>query len=317
MMAPSHCLSWCFLIRSVLLVWVFLHDVEASVKNSVIHKKVGDTVELSSGLSTEGVTVAQWKYGRIKLTEKSGVVSGNHQFQSRLEFNPTDFSLTVKKLTLQDSGDFSFISDVNNTQRPTVTITLKVHEPITEQPILTSRSIQTFLNGSCVVLLECKAACNVSYSITVGNQTYNEASLQYIIRAQDGGTTFSCTVANVVSQQSASTPVTCDSSENAEGYLMMILIGAGGLLVIIIISVAVGCCCCRRRHEGSDSNELTVYADISDVIDKTQSDLKPCSLYETIDNLPHIVPNGPQTVYDRIQLNRFKKMSVSPYQEVS
>ncbi|XP_041841563.1 uncharacterized protein LOC121639995 [Melanotaenia boesemani] len=235
MMAPSHCLSWCFLIRSALLVWVFLHDVEAFVKNSVIHKKVGDTVKLSSGLSTEGVTVAQWKYGRIKLAEKSGVVSGNHQFQSRLEFNPTDFSLTVKKLTLQDSGDFILISGTNNKQRPSVVITLKVHEPITEQPILTSRSIQTFLNGSCVVLLECKAASNVSYSITVGNQTYNESRLQYIIRAQDGGTTFSCTVSNVVSQKSASKTVTCDRPE--EGFTKIILIVRLfiGILIIFLL----------------------------------------------------------------------------------
>ncbi|XP_041841669.1 uncharacterized protein LOC121640051 isoform X3 [Melanotaenia boesemani] len=235
MMAPSHCLSWCFLIRSVLLVWVFLHDVEASVKNSVIHKKVGDTVKLSSGLSTEGVTFAQWKYGNKKLAEKSGLVSGNHQFQSRLEFNHTDFSLTVKKLTLQDSGDFSFISDVNNKQRPTVTITLKVHEPITEQPILTSRSIQTFLNGSCVVLLECKAASNVSYSITVGNQTYNESRLQYIIRAQDGGTTFSCTVANVVSQKSASKTVTCE--EGSTKIILIVRLFIGILIIFLLVLV--------------------------------------------------------------------------------
>lgn len=101
-------------------------DVEASSCQRVIHKKVGDTVELPSCLPTDGVTDAAWKYGRIKLADKD-MLFHEKQFKDRLELNHQNFSLTVKQLTLQDSGNFSFLSEVYGTQRETVIITLQVH----------------------------------------------------------------------------------------------------------------------------------------------------------------------------------------------
>ncbi|KAI9522177.1 hypothetical protein NQZ68_038813 [Dissostichus eleginoides] len=119
----------CFLTNiSVLLLGCFLHvsDVEASNPQREIHKKVGDTVELSSGLSTEGVTKTDWKYEGIKIADKEGVLK-NTKFDSRLEFNPDNFSLTLRGLTLKDSGEFRFVSVKETGQRPTVIITLYVH----------------------------------------------------------------------------------------------------------------------------------------------------------------------------------------------
>lgn len=105
-------------------------DVEASSCPRVIHKKVGDTVELPSCLPTDGVTdrvtEAIWKYGKIKLTDKNKIFHEN-QFKGRLELNHQNFSLTVKQLTLQDSGNFSFVSEVDDKQRETVIISLQVH----------------------------------------------------------------------------------------------------------------------------------------------------------------------------------------------
>ena len=101
--------------------------MEASAGERVIHKKVGDTVEFSSNLPTKGVTTATWKYGSTKVAELDRGVINQNPFQSRLEFNPTNFSLTLRDLTVGDSGDFTFISAANDQQRPTVTITLQVH----------------------------------------------------------------------------------------------------------------------------------------------------------------------------------------------
>lgn len=105
-------------------------DVEASSCQREVHKKVGDTVEFSSCLPTEWVSLARWRYRGLNIADKDKEVSEKHQFTGRLDLNPTDFSLTVRKLTLQDSGDFSFISEVNDTQRKTVIITLQVHGKI-------------------------------------------------------------------------------------------------------------------------------------------------------------------------------------------
>ncbi|KAM4537469.1 SLAM family member 5-like isoform 2-T2 [Odontesthes bonariensis] len=198
--------------RVLLLVWVALHDAEASTGKRVVHKRVGDTVEFSSNLPTEGVTLATWKYGSTVVADHDRGVFKQELFQSRLKFNPTNFSLTLRDLTVGDSGDFSFLSEANDRQRQTVTITLQVHEPITEHPVLTYSSYQA-LNGSCVVSLKCSSAThsNVTWNWAVGNHTYSGSELQHTIRPEDGGTTFTCTASNFVSEKSASETVTCSN----------------------------------------------------------------------------------------------------------
>ncbi|XP_070786258.1 SLAM family member 8-like [Enoplosus armatus] len=207
------CSSCVFSCSALLLFGVFLHDVEASSCQRVIHKKAGDSVELSSCLPAEGVSFARWKYGGSVIADKDEGVPEYYHFKGRLDLNPTNLSLTVRRLTLQDSGDFSFISEVNDRQRETVTITLQVHEPITEQPVLTDNSTWHALNESCTVLLECSATSdsNVVYNWTVRNQTTSGSRLQYIIRAADGDTRFTCTIYNLVSEKSATKSVKCSN----------------------------------------------------------------------------------------------------------
>uniref|UniRef100_A0AAX7V4U7 Ig-like domain-containing protein n=1 Tax=Astatotilapia calliptera TaxID=8154 RepID=A0AAX7V4U7_ASTCA len=310
---------------------MYFSDVEASSGKHMIHKKVGDTVELSSGLPTEGVTVATWKYGENKVAEKDKGVSKKSPFKDRSELNLTDFTLTVRKLTLQDSGNFTFVSEVNDKQRPSVTITLQIHEPITKQPVIKINSTRIPSNESCKVLLECSTTGDVSYKWIVGNQTLTGPRQQYIIREQDGETNVTCTVSNHVSEKSAFQTVKCSNSTQQEpaepprdkGHItkkdIFLFVGvAGGCLVLVTIVTIVGVCCCRKRHIGSDTNDLTVYADVSELTKEDGTGtMQPCSVYETIDNRVPTVKPGPQTVYDKIQLNRVRKVSVSPYQDVS
>uniref|UniRef100_A0AAX7STA3 PKD domain-containing protein n=1 Tax=Astatotilapia calliptera TaxID=8154 RepID=A0AAX7STA3_ASTCA len=182
------------------------------VGKRVIHKNVGDTVELSSGLPTEGVTVATWRYGGINVADKDVGVFEKSPFKDRSELNPEAFPLTVRKLTLQDSGDFTFVSEVNDEQRPSVTITLQVHEPIAKPDIKIS-STWIPSNESCKVLLECSTTGDVSYNWTVGKQTLTGPRQQYIIR-QDGETNVTCTVSNHVSEKSAFQTVKCSKDHS-------------------------------------------------------------------------------------------------------
>ncbi|XP_034086376.1 signaling lymphocytic activation molecule-like [Gymnodraco acuticeps] len=321
------CQSCLLTYMSVLLLGCFLHDVEASNPQHEIHTKVGDTVELSSGLSTKEVTKAEWNYEGLQIADDEGAFK-NSQFDGRLEFNPDNFSLTLRELTLKDSGKFSFNSAKKTGQRPTVTIILYVHEPITKEPIVNSSSTWHTSNASCTVLLECSAATtgHVTFQWTVGTETFNGFRLQHILRQQDEDTKFNCTISNVVSEMSTIKTVSCSNTtfETEErgktpfpartAFFSALIVGAGGcLLVAVIVGVAV----CAYRHKqsqaGVDSNDLTVYADINDVAIGD----KPCSLYETIDNRVNTVPPGPNTVYDKIQLNRLRNESVSPYQDIS
>ncbi|XP_067436410.1 SLAM family member 9-like [Thunnus thynnus] len=213
----------CFLAYSaLLLLGVSLHDVEASSCDRTIHKKVGDTVELPSCLPTEGVNSASWKYNNTKVADKDVDVT-HPQFKGRIDLNPTDFSLTVRRLTLQDSGVFSLISEVNDKQRPTVSITLQVHKPIMKQPILSVNSTWHALNESCTVVLECSATSdrNVSYNWTVKNQTRSGSRLQYSIQPEDGNIKFTCTIFDSVSEKSASETVKCGSNTSPDEQKLM------------------------------------------------------------------------------------------------
>nr|XP_046236210.1 uncharacterized protein LOC124054364 isoform X2 [Scatophagus argus] len=233
------CLSCFFSCSSVLLVGVCLLGlhasayVEASSCQRVIHKKVGDTVELPSCSPREGVSAAVWRYGESRIADKDYNISGK-QFQGRLFLNPTNFSLTLRELMASDSGNFSFIStDKDGKQRETFTVTLHVHET----------------------------------HLTIA-----------------------------------------------------LIVGAGvSLFIVILVGVAVWVCC-RQSPTGSDSNDLTVYADISEITIENDSTMKPCSVYETVDKTTETRLNTvglPQTVYDQIQFNRMKKPSLSPYQDIS
>ncbi|TKS93034.1 Fc receptor-like protein 5 [Collichthys lucidus] len=106
-----------------------------------------------------------------------------------------------------------------------------------------------------------------------------------------------------------------------ENHLIYLIAGgAGAAFIVIVLVIAVVFCYCRQNQAaGSDVNDLTVYADINEVasVDDPESVTKPCSVYETIDNRVTTVTPGPQTVYDKIQLSRVRKASVSPYQEIS
>uniref|UniRef100_UPI0037E7AD92 SLAM family member 8 isoform X2 n=1 Tax=Semicossyphus pulcher TaxID=241346 RepID=UPI0037E7AD92 len=314
-----HCLGCLLKCSAVLLLWVCLYDVEASSCQRVIHKKVGDTVQLSSCSPSEGVTTAIWKYERSMIANKDRKVD-EKQFKGRLQLNPTDFSLTVKELIPRDSGEFSFHSEVNNQQRATVTTALRVHESIAKQPVLTGNSTWDPLTNSCTVLLECSVNpdTNVSYKWTVGNQTRNGSRLRYNIREEDGDTKFTCIIYNPVSEMSASHTVKCikDTQEisthnNGIGLVVILSVVGGACLLIFLSVIAVW----GWKQSKSVDDDHTVYADITEVAIEDGS--KPSSVYETIDNRDLPVMPGPQTIYDKIQLSRVAKASVSPYQDIS
>ncbi|TNN36582.1 SLAM family member 5 [Liparis tanakae] len=313
-------LSCCF--TSLLLLGVFLRDVETSSCDRDVYKGVGETVEMASCSAAGGVTLAQWRYNKLKIVDNNEY-SFLPQFKGRLQLNPESFNLNVTGLTLQDSGDFTFISEEVDKQRPTVTITLHVREPITTKPVLTSNSSWHASNGSCGVSLQCRAAPGggVTYSWAVGNHSSRGPGLHYVIAPRDGDTAFTCFVSNGVSDESASVTLKCsrDAARAPGSYVVVILAAAGGGFLIVMVMVGVAVCVCRRKQRQADSNELTVYADIGDVAigGAPPSPIKPCTLYETIDHEGDAGRAAPQTVYDQIQLSRMRKDSASPYQEIS
>ncbi|XP_075884021.1 SLAM family member 9-like isoform X1 [Nelusetta ayraudi] len=286
----------CFICACLLHLLVGLQDAEASACQPVIHREVGDAVEFSSCSSAEGISRARWMHGNTRITD---VIAD--QFEGRLYFNPTDFSLTLSDLTVQDSGKFTFLSNdkQRGQQRETITVTLQVHEPITEKPVLTSIS-GLLANGSCSVHLRCSDPSHnkVTYSWTVGNETTDGSWLNFTMRPQDEETNFTCTTSNFVTSMSASKMISCSAvlrGDDHQSFLTILIARLAGFLLVITILITSILCVrrCKKAHPGAEATDMTLYADNAEITSAVS-----------------------RTVYDQIQLSRLSDAPRSVYQEI-
>uniref|UniRef100_A0AAY5KXE4 Immunoglobulin domain-containing protein n=1 Tax=Esox lucius TaxID=8010 RepID=A0AAY5KXE4_ESOLU len=159
----------CFSKQGVLLLFILHHSVGESL---LIHKTVGDSVELPcpSHLEEPGVTSVVWKYGKRYVAEYYSDVKylPGSPLEGRLEMNSKNVSLTVKDLKLQDSGTFSVTGEWAKGQIPTKTITLKVHEPVSN--IVIFNKVQLLANHSCSVQMMCIASGSSILNYTCNQQ---------------------------------------------------------------------------------------------------------------------------------------------------
>ncbi|KAL4007160.1 protein unc-80 [Sarotherodon galilaeus] len=194
-----------------------------------------------------------------------------------------------------------FISGVNNKQRPSVTITLQVHEPITKQPVIKISSTWISSKESCKVLLECSTTGDVSYKWTVGKQTLTGPRQQYIIREQDGETNVTCTVSNHVSEKSAFQTVKCskdtDTNEtecSSSSSLVMFIAGLfTGVLITLVLLFLLYCIkskgLCHKRLTQSE----TINQEENQQVYSALSHGDRC-VYETVRGSEDAAPGGSQ-----------------------
>ncbi|XP_029616281.1 natural killer cell receptor 2B4-like isoform X2 [Salmo trutta] len=287
------------------------------------HKTVGDSVEIPAGLEGQNVTIMQWKYRGKDIAEFNSkvVYSPGSQFEGRLELNVINFSLTIRKLTLQDSGQFLVTAETDN-QIPTKAVTLQVHEPILKMEIQTD--IKLLANHSCTVRLVCNVSRypNITYTWERDNEIYGDAQqIHFSLSPAEGDISVKCNASNLVSWKTASTTVKCSNDTTTTGLAwnsIYLGVSVGGA-VVLILTVAVAVCCCRGRSNTEDLTDNTIYADVMDntrmkhTISKSQ--VNPISIYETVNDL--VIPrlDKPQTLYDKITFGR-REAHPSPFQEV-
>nr|XP_046184354.1 SLAM family member 8-like [Oncorhynchus gorbuscha] len=279
----------------------------------IINKRVGDSVELQAGLETGHFKSLEWKYmGKVIAEFNSDVVySPASQFEGRLKMNAKNYSLTVRELTLQDSGDFLLTGEGDKDQIGSKTITLKVHEPISKVAIQTD--IKLLANHSCMVLLVCNVSSypNITYTWEIDNEIYGDAQqIHFSLSPAERDISVKCNASNLVSWKIASATVKCRNDTTTPGlawYTIYIGISVGGA-VVLILTLAVAVCYCRGRSNTEDQTDNAIYADIMDNTrsrdTRSNSHLNPISIYEPVNDL--IIPrlNKPQTLYDKIAFGR-------------
>ncbi|XP_014062801.2 natural killer cell receptor 2B4-like isoform X1 [Salmo salar] len=290
----------------LLLVSIFHYGLGVHL---IINKRVGDSVELLAGLERGHFKSLEWKYMGKDIAEFNSevVYSPGSQFEGRLNMNTKNFSLTVRELTLQDSGDFLLTGEGDKGQIGSKTITLKVHEPISKVAIQTD--IKLLANHSCTVRLVCNVSCypNITYTWERDNEIYRDAQqIHFSLSPAEGNISVKCNASNLVSWKTASTTVKCSNDTTTPGLLWFpIYIGVTvGGAVVLILTVAVAVCYCRGRSNTADQTDNAIYADIMDntrIRDtRSNSHVNPISIYETVNDL--VIPrlNKPQTLYDKI-----------------
>ncbi|XP_064796369.1 natural killer cell receptor 2B4 [Oncorhynchus masou masou] len=314
----------CFSKQGILLILLSnLHYGVGVSSHLSFHKTVGDSVEIPAGLEGQNVTIMQWKYRGKDIVEFNSevVYSRGSQFEGRLEMNVINFSLTIRKLTLQDSGKFLVTAETDE-QIPTKAVTLQVHEPISKMVIQTD--IKLLGNHSCTVRLVCNVSCypNLTYTWERDNEIYGDGQqIHFSLSPAEGDINVKCNASNLVSWKTASATVKCSNDTSTRGqawYSIYIGVSVGGA-VVLILTVAVAVCYCRTHHNKADLTDNTIYADVMDNTrsrdTRSNSHVNPISNYETVNDL--VIPrlNKPQTLYDKITFGR-REAHPSPFQEV-
>ncbi|XP_071190541.1 SLAM family member 8-like [Salvelinus alpinus] len=274
----------------------------------IINKRVGDSVELLAGIENGHFKSLVWKYMGKEIAEFNSevVYSPGSQFDGRLKMNTKNFSLTVRELTLQDSGDFLLTGEGDKGQINSKTITLKVHEPISKVAIQTD--IKLLANHSCTVRLVCNVSCypNLTYTWERDNEIYGDAQQIYFsLSPAERNISVKCNASNLVSWKTAFETVKCRNDTTAPEYVtglvwytIYIGVSVGGA-VVLILTAAVAMCYCRGQSNTADLTDNTIYADT-----RSNSQVNPISIYETVNDL--VIPrlNKPQTLYDKITFGR-------------
>ncbi|XP_045069078.1 SLAM family member 8-like isoform X2 [Coregonus clupeaformis] len=264
----------CFSKQGILLISILHYGVGIS---RLFNKGVGDSVELPSGLERKDLMSMEWKYNKMVIAEfEDNFTLPRSQFEGRLEMNENNFSLTIRELTLQDSGEF-LVSAASNEgkQTPTMTIHLQIHEPISKVAI--QKKMKLLANQSCSVWLLCNVSVcsNLSYTWERGNETYrDDQQIHFSLSPADGDISVTCNASNSVSWKSASTTVKCSND--------------------------------------TTTPDLTDNTRMKD----TRSNSQAMSIYETVGDLAVPRLNTPQTLYDKITFGRQPEAPSSSNQEV-
>ncbi|XP_045078157.1 CD48 antigen-like [Coregonus clupeaformis] len=317
----------CFSKQGILLLLLSNLHYGVGVSSYLsFHKTVGDSVEMPAGLEGQNVTLIMWRYSEKDIAEfnSEGLYFHGSQFKGRLEMNAKDFSLTIRKLTLQDSGEYLVITETDK-QIPSKAVTLQVHEPISKVVIQTD--ITLLANHSCTVRLVCNVSCysNLTYTWERDNEMYADAQQIHLsLSPAERDIIVTCNASNLVSWKSAFATVKCSNDTTTPEYLTGLVwyniyvgVSVGGA-VVLILTVAVAVCYCRVRRN-TDSTVNTIYADvmINTIIKDTRSNsqVNPMSIYETVNDLAIPRLNEPQTLYDKIAFG-CPEPPTSPYQKV-
>ncbi|CAB1351485.1 unnamed protein product [Coregonus sp. 'balchen'] len=153
--------------------------------------------------------------------------------------NDNDFSLTIRKLTLQDSGEYLVFAETDK-QLPTKAVTLQVHESLYPRVVIQT-DIKLLANHSCSVWLVCNASSysNLTYTWKRDNEMYMDVQqIHFSLSPAEGDISVTCNASNII---------------RLAWYTIYIGVSVGGAVVLILNGAVAVFYCRGRRDTAADS----------------------------------------------------------------
>ncbi|XP_048826899.1 uncharacterized protein LOC125704837 [Brienomyrus brachyistius] len=211
-----------------------------------VNGSMGGTVELPSALGSlnvEDCLLLRWIFNGSNIAERvrgKNAAYNHPQFQGRLQLSP-DFSLTVRELRLEDSGEYQRVGmKKDGLQIPTYTIQLQVYEPITSVWIQPEYTWDPE-NHTCAVHLVCNSSGGLrpSYTWRMRDQTESSSRLHFFLSPGEGNVTITCTAVHAASQMSRSHTVKCIPTVGFSLCLLKMAVFSVGLVIMVSAVITV------------------------------------------------------------------------------
>ncbi|XP_038851452.1 sialoadhesin-like [Salvelinus namaycush] len=214
----------------------------------------------------------QWKYRGKNIAEFNSkvVYSPGSQFDGRLEMNVINFSLTIRKLTLQDSGEFLVVAETDM-QIPTKAVTLQVHAgalildspayPMSEGDSVTLRCTNRYQETNLNPRVDF-----YKDGVLIRNETTGEMTIPAVSKSDEGS--YKCKSNEGESPESW---VTVRGSIVSISVLPRLLCGLLVASPFLLVSIVLMVKCCRARGLCSTAKSPQDELPSDDVIKQTES----------------------------------------------
>ncbi|KAK2913291.1 hypothetical protein Q8A67_001690 [Cirrhinus molitorella] len=272
------------------LLFVLLHGLCADPDAEVVHKAVGDSLELIAGY--QDILEVKWTYNEIEFAEYQIGESVQHPTKIialHVHDRITGVQIEYSDSWSQSQNSCTFHLRCLASGDPNPSYSWTGHQDKTE-----GQHLNINLHPAESATLNCTANNTISVK-------YTTETVMCIKKSNDSSTS-----------PGAGFP---------QNYL---LIAVGVCIVVVILfGGAVAACCRWKKNKGQGESEadITVYEDVNTEVNakkRSESVVNGMSIYETVDETK-CSQKLPQTLYDKINYQRHPAVSAntsSPYQEV-
>ncbi|XP_076837560.1 SLAM family member 7-like isoform X2 [Brachyhypopomus gauderio] len=270
-----------------------LSSLTSVTVSSDVFKVVGSSVQLHMNDNKQTFKYLTWMYNKafiLKYETKSNIETPYNAKNSRMEFDMSDYSLTINNLEKNDSGLYGARLTTDEEERIVVEYRLSVLDPA-EIPVISPVHHQ---QSSDTCNLTCRG-----HDLSIISNCYNHicenketSSGGHTLSMFVSGSTIICNHSNPVSWKESTIEIKDICSVGGTNYLLYTIIALSCVALTLLLTV-VGCVIQVKRKNTDAISPLcdTVYAEVENETERPRNGGRletdgPSTLYSIIGMLP-------------------------------